>query len=909
MRFLIPVARISLSVALLWPLLTVPSAFPQQPAAAAGNTPAQSTEKSAASRAAEEIAKARAKLAKVEASGKGDTLELAQALNDLISAQLDDAKASQETLELATRELKVAEASAGKRSKAYVAALSDNSEVRVALGRQAEARPYAEKALEIAQEEFPDSEEGINASDELAYVCVYLNDLQCSKHADEVAIAMERKPGPDHDWDLAHTLANYADILQRLKDEKGSGEAAEECLAAALRSRPDDPHVGLFENSLGTHYMRVGDFPKAIVHLNAAIEHLNKSYGPRSSWVMQVTGNLASLYSRTGQFPLAWQKYEFALENRSAPYDEMTDQHADFARSLASGGDSRRAVQEALLASRMRREGFVLQARVLPERQALAFEKRRSFGLDTALSVLARHPDLPLTDTYVEMIRSRALVADEMARRQRNLNASNDPETASLLSELNSARASLLKLEQHPDKSGSQEATFAATARMERIERELAERVASVHEDQVANAAGLDDLRRALPQHSALVSYWAFDRRAVERVDAGHNDTPAYLAFVVRPDAPGAHVIDLGDAKPIEDAVTRMRASANAEAHGGGVGSTRNERAYREAGAELRKLVWDPLQLSVGNAELVILVPDSMLDLVPFASLPDGPSYLADRKQIIHTVSSERDLLAQYQPVHRSGLLAFGSPQFDVAQNTQTAEKENLREASIPCDALQRVQFGPLEGAAVELQEIDSTWHRWNPAEPSAIITGDQATRERFLEYAPRYRVLHVATHAFVLDRSCGDGNPLLHSGLVFAGANGNREASILTAQQIASLDLSGVELAVLSACNTGTGVLIDGEGVLGLERAFRIAGARNVVMTLWPVDDRVTARFMHHLYGERLEQHASTAQAVWESSRALLAERRAAGRSTHPWYWAGFVGSGWDSDGSAPASGSLARK
>jgi CHAT domain-containing protein len=899
---MIGVARISLSVALLWLLLAVPSVCQQQPAAPpAGSSAAQSAETSAA----QEIAKARAKLAGVEAAGKGDTAELAQALNDLISAQLDDERASNETLELATRELKVAEAAAGKRSKAYVSALADNSEVRVALGRHAEARPYAERALEIAQKEFPDAEEGINASDELAYVCMYLNDLQCAKHANEAAIAIERKPGPNHDWDMAYTLSNYADVLRRLGDEKAAGAAAEECMAAALRSKPDDPHVGIFESSLGTHYMRIMDFPNAIAHLNAAIDRLSKTYGPHSAWVMQVTGNLASVYSRTGQFPLAWQKYEFAIENQNSPYDDRAGQHADFARSLAAGGASERAIQEALLASRMGRESFTLQARILPERQALAYERNRAHGLDTALSVVARHPDLPSTDVYEEMMRSRALVADEMARRQRNLNATNDPETARLLSDLNSARADLLSLEQNPAKGEG--AIFDATTRMEKIERELAEHVAALREDQTANAAGLEDLRRALPQHSVLVSFWAFSRRSVDKADPYHYDPPAYLAFVVRPDAPGARVIDLGDAKPIEAAVTRMRASANAEAHGGGVGSTRNERAYREAAEELRKLVWDPLQSSIASAELVVLVPDRMLDLVPFASLPDKKGYLAEGKQIIHTVSSERDLLAQYQPVHRSGLLAIGSPQFDVAQSTQPPER--LREASIPCDALEKVQFGPLEGAAVELHEIDSTWHRWNPAEPAAIITGDQATRDRFLSDAPRYRVLHVATHAFVLDRSCGDGNPLLHSGLVFAGANRDRGASIVTAQQIASLDLSGVEWAVLSACNTGTGVLIDGEGVLGLERAFRIAGARNVVMTLWPVDDRITARFMHHLYGKRLEQHASTAESVWQSTRALLAERRAAGRSTHPWYWSGFVGSGWDSDSGTPASGSLARK
>src|SRR6185437_13723626 len=130
--------------------------------------------------------------------------------------------------------------------------------------------------------------------------------------------------------------------------------------------------------------------------------------------------------------------------------------------------------------------------------------------------------------------------------------------------------------------------------------------------------------------------------------------------------------------------------------------------------------------------------------------------------------------------------------------------------------------------------------------------------------------VLHIATHAFVLDRGCGDGNPLLHSGLVFAGANRDRQASILTAQQVASLDLGGVDWAILSACNTGGGVLSDDEGVLGLERAFRIAGARNVVMTLWPVDDRVTERFMRRLYSENLEHHAALTDPVWQSNRKL---------------------------------------
>jgi CHAT domain-containing protein len=298
--------------------------------------------------------------------------------------------------------------------------------------------------------------------------------------------------------------------------------------------------------------------------------------------------------------------------------------------------------------------------------------------------------------------------------------------------------------------------------------------------------------------------------------------------------------------------------------------------------------------MEIGDARLAIVVPDGLLDLIPFGGLPDGKGYLVEHGPVIHTLSSERDLVPSAGETKKTGLLAIGSPMFDLAETALAPSP--LRDGPSSCDDFRKLDFRPLPGAAEEVSDIGSTWRRWNHGEQSALLTGADATRARFLDEAPRSRVLHVATHAFLLDASCGDGNPLLHSGLVFAGANRSREASILTAQQIAAMDLNGVDWAVLSACNTGNGELKEGEGVLGLQRAFRIAGARSVIMTLWPVDDDVTRRFMHELYAERLGQHASTADAVWHSARKLLLERRAAGESTHPWYWGGFVGSGgWE--------------
>ena len=142
------------------------------------------------------------------------------------------------------------------------------------------------------------------------------------------------------------------------------------------------------------------------------------------------------------------------------------------------------------------------------------------------------------------------------------------------------------------------------------------------------------------------------------------------------------------------------------------------------------------------------------------------------------------------------------------------------------------------------------------------------------------------------------DLNPLTLSGLALAGANRRAEAAdhlddgVLTAGEVASLDLTGVEWAVLSGCDTGRGDVLPGEGVLGFRRAFRLAGARTVVITLWPVQDEIARDWVQRLYAART-QGSSTADAVRKASLDILHARRESGESTHPFFWAAFVAEG----------------
>ena len=141
--------------------------------------------------------------------------------------------------------------------------------------------------------------------------------------------------------------------------------------------------------------------------------------------------------------------------------------------------------------------------------------------------------------------------------------------------------------------------------------------------------------------------------------------------------------------------------------------------------------------------------------------------------------------------------------------------------------------------------------------------------------------------------------SPLVLSGLAFAGANlrataaSNGDDGILTAEEVATLNLTGVQWAVLSACDTGLGLIRDNEGVLGLRRSFQVAGARTVIMSLWPAADDATRQWMRGLYRARLVNGRDTADSVRDAALSVLRARRSAGLSGHPFFWGGFVATG----------------
>ncbi len=343
----------------------------------------------------------------------------------------------------------------------------------------------------------------------------------------------------------------------------------------------------------------------------------------------------------------------------------------------------------------------------------------------------------------------------------------------------------------------------------------------------------------------------------------------------------------------------------------------------------------------------MVLASQPVASLILFAALPVGESqYLIENGPLLHYLSAERDLVRRAsEGSQSSGLLAMGGPAFDAGSSPTATDPASLaltlhaprtyRGARSGCGDFQSLHFSPLPASADEVQEIAELWTRHlrsRKRSPGAAssgaadlvqLNGRAASEAAFKAEAPGKRGLHLATHAFFLGGHCASAlegargiaavvagpmtplpeitgdNPLLLSGLALAGANlrataaADQEDGIVTAEEIAALDLSGVEWVVLSGCDTGAGEVRSGEGVLGLRRAFEVAGAGTLILSLRPVEDESAREWMRALYEARLQGGLGTAESVRAASLRMLHAQRARGESTHPLYWAGFVAAG----------------
>ena len=426
------------------------------------------------------------------------------------------------------------------------------------------------------------------------------------------------------------------------------------------------------------------------------------------------------------------------------------------------------------------------------------------------------------------------------------------------------------------------------------------------------------EVQATLKEGEAAIEFIHFDY-----MDPEETDSLIYAAMVLRPQDEKPQFIPLFEEQQLANLLTgneegRLKYEVIAEVYSRGL--VPNKETQTDG---LYQMIWQPIDSLLTEVKTIYFAPTGLLHRINLDAIPiDSSLILADRYQL-NSLTSTRQLVASQDTIGSNGLSAaiFGGIRYDVDSTfmRDTIQQNQLEDLAL--SPLERTEQEPgqnwsfLSGTDREANEIGEIILQQEGA--VIVFKGYAATEESFKALSRQGaspRIIHLATHGYFypdpvetvggMQSAVGSLNPapafkisdhpMIRSGLILAGSNHawstgkplrpGMEDGILTAYEISQMNLDSTELVVLSACETGLGDIEGNEGVYGLQRAFKIAGVKNIIMSLWSVPDQQTQEMMVAFYAHWLEGGMELAEAF----RAAQSEMRE--KYLDHYYWAGFV-------------------
>jgi CHAT domain-containing protein/Tfp pilus assembly protein PilF len=651
-------------------------------------------------------------------------------------------------------------------------------------------------------------------------------------------------------------------------------------------------------NNLARVYQATGNFDNAIKAYEEALAIFKKNLGESSPSFATTAFNLGMTNWKAGKAEVGIKYIKQSATIRASKLGKRHPKYSESAQKIAEYYWQKKQFKEARQQFNEVFSGNYFQIEStfpgLTEEEKSKFfytNIKPSFEKFVAFTLEARQsdPDV-LGDALNNQINTKGSILYATEKVKRAISLSNDStlmykfelwqaqreQIAKAYSE-NTSPASLDSLQQSADK----------------LEKDLARRSMVFQNQVVRKKIGWQDIQRALQDDEVAIEAIRF--KSYSPINGGRtSDKINYAFFIVSKNKNAPELVVLENGKELETKFLNFYRN-----------SVKFLLEDNRSFDNYFKSIFDYLQGK--DISKIYFSPDGVYNQINLNTIktPDG-KFLIDAYDI-RLVTNTREIIETRQsksPDHSSILIGF--PKFNLQHQTKdsASSKSVTRSTGLTRSlrgGLLRYMRGEdgiatLPGTQIEIQKISSIT-------PNSKVYTQESASEETVKSVHSPDLLHIATHGYFLEENealnaFGNApsyfpNPLLKSGIILAGAesflktgvavNEFGDDGILTAYEAMNLNLDDTDLVVLSACETGLGEIMNGEGVYGLQRAFKLAGAQNLIMSLWSVDDAATQELMTNFYTERLKINDTSA--AFRSAQKKLKEK-----FPHPFYWGAFV-------------------
>ncbi|MDW8348110.1 MAG: CHAT domain-containing tetratricopeptide repeat protein [Bacteroidia bacterium] len=760
----------------------------------------------------------------------------------------------------------------GKEHENYISACNNLAILYQTMGKYSEAEILLKEVMQIDKKKLgEDHLEYATTCNNLALVYRYQGRYEEAEALYKKALTIrERKLGMYHNL-FVNTCFNLAGLYVELNKYNSAESLFKICVAVYEKVLgAKHPRYANVLGRLGDLYYKKGNYVDAIASYEKAMKIIIENMGANHKSFGIQCNALATVYVEQKKYSVAESLYKKGLDITRLSFEET---HPEYSRQLAKLAhlyqimkryEEAEKLYTKVLANKMLEVQFNFINLSENEKEKYVDANVNSYFNDFQSFVIKRYLENPRITEYAYdlVLVSKGLIFQNIEKIKNRILNSRDKDLVITYTEWKNskdeyAKIQSLSLEQRRQKKIDLD---SIARKINEYEKQLALKSEDFAHTFSTKPITWKDIQHALKKNEAAIE---IVRIAITKDKFRKEDSILYAALIVKKDIPYPDIAVL----PL-----------------GGIIETKYFTYYRRSiktkvdDKESYNVFWKPIADRLKGIKTVYFSPDGIYHQVNVSTLynTETKKYVFDEIQVIN-VTNTRDILEQHKQYSNKSFL-IGNPMFNLGIDTKDNEK-SIEQWSIE-------NLSQLEGAEREVKQICMFL-------PNAVTVTGVAATEEFVKSLRNPRVLHIATHGyFKKGQYQTSTQAMLNAGLLLAGVIDydrmeirplDKEDGKLTAFEVMNMELDSTELVVLSACETGLGQTSK-EGVYGLQRAFKVAGAQSIIMSLWKVNDEATQLLMTKFY-ENWQKRGIDKRKAFEA-----AQKEVRKRYKEPYYWGAFV-------------------